>query len=374
MTGQEICDRLETPGRRGPLGNHLLGGGAESHESHRDSHWTESTAVPGRRPPFGSVHRRAPEHVFIAVGQGVCGTAVARSATSTYRTCPRSRTTRLLDRHQVGARDFLIRKGEKIFAQIDVDSHECNAFDLEAVERSSASPIGSRREYARRRSPAGGPRSSRGPTRPLDATSWRTRLSRPRPSPSVAAAAARRERTLVRILEAKCGSSIASGKKLSAIVGHTDAGLSRHGRRAPGGLGNAQTARHVEPAPTPGGVIGSRCNRVLCRRDALCAVVRRKRVQARKPSRTTSELEHRRTMRHIYVTAMPILSPVGRVTGHGMVQDVSRSGSVAPLGAALAGERGAAAAPGRANAGVMWSTDASFDSPVRGLRRWRIWG
>ena len=74
------------------------------------------------------------EHVFIAVGQGVCGTAVAEkrninvpdvSKAPNYLACSASTKSELV---------ILVRKGETIFSQIDIDSHRYNAFDPETVQ------------------------------------------------------------------------------------------------------------------------------------------------------------------------------------------------------------------------------------------------
>jgi len=73
------------------------------------------------------------DHVFIGVGQGVCGTAVAErrninvpdvTAVSNYLACSTSTKSELV---------VLIRKAERIYAQIDIDSHERDAFDAAAV-------------------------------------------------------------------------------------------------------------------------------------------------------------------------------------------------------------------------------------------------
>jgi GAF domain-containing protein len=75
------------------------------------------------------------DHVFIAVGKGVCGTAVAErrninvpdvSKVANYLACSTSTKSELV---------ILIRRGETIYAQIDIDSHEPGAFDAEAVKR-----------------------------------------------------------------------------------------------------------------------------------------------------------------------------------------------------------------------------------------------
>lgn len=73
------------------------------------------------------------DHVFIGVGTGVCGTAVAekrnmnipdvRSITN-YLACSTETRSELV---------ILIRSGDRIHAQIDIDSHTVAAFDENAV-------------------------------------------------------------------------------------------------------------------------------------------------------------------------------------------------------------------------------------------------
>ena len=73
------------------------------------------------------------EHCFIGVGKGVCGSAVAEkrnmnipdvSRHSNYLPCSSETKSELV---------VLIRTGDVIHAQIDIDSHQLNAFDDEAV-------------------------------------------------------------------------------------------------------------------------------------------------------------------------------------------------------------------------------------------------
>jgi len=69
------------------------------------------------------------DHVFIGVGRGVCGTAVAERRNinvpdvrleSNYLACSTETRSELV---------ILIRSGERIYAQIDIDSHQVAAFD-----------------------------------------------------------------------------------------------------------------------------------------------------------------------------------------------------------------------------------------------------
>lgn len=78
------------------------------------------------------------DHVFIGVGTGVCGTAVAErrnqnipdvSRVANYLACSATTRSELV---------VLIRSGDTIHAQIDIDSHQLAAFDAgteRAVER-----------------------------------------------------------------------------------------------------------------------------------------------------------------------------------------------------------------------------------------------
>jgi len=81
------------------------------------------------------------DHVFIGVGNGICGTAVAERRNinvpdvrdvDNYLACSADTRSELV---------VLIRDGETIFAQIDIDSHTLAAFDgatVQGVERVAA--------------------------------------------------------------------------------------------------------------------------------------------------------------------------------------------------------------------------------------------
>jgi len=73
------------------------------------------------------------DHVFIGVGRGVCGTAVAERRNinvpdvrlvQNYLACSTETRSELV---------ILIRKGERIYAQVDIDSHQVAAFDENTV-------------------------------------------------------------------------------------------------------------------------------------------------------------------------------------------------------------------------------------------------
>jgi GAF domain-containing protein len=75
------------------------------------------------------------DHVFIGVGTGVCGTAVAEKRNqnipdvrkiSNYLACSTETRSELV---------VLIRTGDTIHAQIDIDSHQVAAFDGDAESK-----------------------------------------------------------------------------------------------------------------------------------------------------------------------------------------------------------------------------------------------
>jgi L-methionine (R)-S-oxide reductase len=134
MSTDRIIARLES----------LLAGGAEFdtvletavHEVHALDprfHWTGIYELfPDNILRLGPFIGAPTEHVFIGAGQGVCGTAVAerrnmnvpdvRRATN-YLACSSDTRSELV---------VLIRSGEHIWAQIDIDSHDLAAFDADA--------------------------------------------------------------------------------------------------------------------------------------------------------------------------------------------------------------------------------------------------
>jgi L-methionine (R)-S-oxide reductase len=158
MIGEQICQDLESLRLSGAAFEALLNRAVHKlHDSHPKFHWTgiyELFADDVLR--LGPFIGAPTDHVFIGVGQGVCGTAVAEkrninvpdvTKVSNYLACSTATKSELV---------VLIRLGDKIFAQIDVDSHECNAFDAEAVESVECVAAWLAKEYARQRSTVGG--------------------------------------------------------------------------------------------------------------------------------------------------------------------------------------------------------------------------
>lgn len=100
------------------------------HNSNRRFHWTGIYELfPDNVLRLGPFIGAPTDHVFIAVGQGVCGTAVAEkrninvpdvSKAPNYLACSAATRSELV---------VLVRRQGIIYAQIDIDSHELNAFD-----------------------------------------------------------------------------------------------------------------------------------------------------------------------------------------------------------------------------------------------------
>ena len=106
-----------------------------THHSNPKFHWTGIYELcPDNVLRLGPFIGAPTNHVSIPVGRGVCGSAVADNRDknipdvtreSNYLACSLSTKSELV---------VLIRKGGKIFAQIDIDSQDFNAFDKDTVE------------------------------------------------------------------------------------------------------------------------------------------------------------------------------------------------------------------------------------------------
>src|SRR5213593_3520234 len=126
MDAETICRKLEGLKARGTSLEGLLAGAVEYlHESNPRFHWTGIYELfPDNVLRLGPFIGAPTDHVFIAVGRGICGTAVAENRNinvpdvakaPNYLACSTSTRSELV---------VLIRKGGRIFAQIDIDSHE----------------------------------------------------------------------------------------------------------------------------------------------------------------------------------------------------------------------------------------------------------
>lgn len=135
MKGAEICRKLQGLIDEGAGLERILACAVEwLHASNPHFHWTGIYELyPDDVLRLGPFVGAPTDHVFIAVGRGVCGTAVAEKRTvvvpdvslaPNYLACSAATRSELV---------VLIRQGEKIFAQIDIDSHDLDAFDPATV-------------------------------------------------------------------------------------------------------------------------------------------------------------------------------------------------------------------------------------------------
>lgn len=107
----------------------------ELHETEPSFDWTGIYELfPDETLRLGPYVGAPTDHVFIGVGRGVCGTAVAEKRNlnipdvrrlENYLACSTETRSELV---------ILIRDGDRIFAQIDIDSHRVGAFGNEQVE------------------------------------------------------------------------------------------------------------------------------------------------------------------------------------------------------------------------------------------------
>jgi L-methionine (R)-S-oxide reductase len=137
MTSDQICAELEALEVRGTDLEGLLARAIELlHDSNPRFHWTGIYELwPDNMLRLGPFIGAPTDHVFIAVGQGVCGTAVAQNRTMNipdvskapnYLACSTATRSELV---------VLIRGAGKVFAQIDIDSHDYDAFDADTVRQ-----------------------------------------------------------------------------------------------------------------------------------------------------------------------------------------------------------------------------------------------
>ena len=135
MTVEPLLARLDVLAAGGaPFEDVLEAAVAGVHQMEPRFHWTGVYELFGddmlRLGPFIGAPT---EHVFIGYGQGICGTAVAErrninipdvSKVENYLACSTQTRSELV---------VLIRSGDVIHGQIDIDSHELAAFDDKAV-------------------------------------------------------------------------------------------------------------------------------------------------------------------------------------------------------------------------------------------------
>lgn len=136
MNAQQICKELDALSAGGVSFSELLTRAVELvHEASPKFHWTGIYELfPDNVIRLGPFIGAPTDHVFIGVGQGVCGSAVAEgrnknipdvSKEPNYLACSSATKSELV---------VLIRSGGTIYGQIDIDSHELNAFDETTVQ------------------------------------------------------------------------------------------------------------------------------------------------------------------------------------------------------------------------------------------------
>jgi len=135
LDAHRICLELELLEERGAGMDRLLTRTVELlHESSPRFDWAGIYELhPDGTLRLGPFVGDPTEHVAISVGDGVCGTAVARkcnmnipdvSKATSYLACSSETKSELV---------VLIRSGYQIHAQIDIDSHQLDAFDDDLV-------------------------------------------------------------------------------------------------------------------------------------------------------------------------------------------------------------------------------------------------
>ena len=136
MNVDGLLGRLDAMAAAGTTFESLLTAAVEGvHQLDPRFHWTGIYELfPDDMLRLGPFLGAPTDHVFIGVGHGVCGTAVAErrnmnipdvTKISNYLACSTETRSELV---------VLIRSGETIHAQIDIDSHLVAAFDDQAVE------------------------------------------------------------------------------------------------------------------------------------------------------------------------------------------------------------------------------------------------
>jgi len=135
MTVDQIIAQLDALQREGAAFERVLETAVQGvHQLNPNFHWTGIYELfPDDVLRLGPYIGAPTEHCFIGVGRGVCGSAVAEkrnmnipdvSRHENYLPCSSETKSELV---------VLIRSGDTIHAQIDIDSDQVNAFDDAAM-------------------------------------------------------------------------------------------------------------------------------------------------------------------------------------------------------------------------------------------------
>lgn len=158
MKAQAVIARLESLKASGADLEAILEAAVEGvHAMSPRFHWTGIYELfPDNVLRLGPFLGAPTDHVFIGVGSGVCGTAVAEKRDlnipdvrqiTNYLACSTETRSELV---------VLVRTGDTIHAQIDIDSHEVAAFSDDALAEVQAvanwlAPLYATRTAAERR-------------------------------------------------------------------------------------------------------------------------------------------------------------------------------------------------------------------------------
>jgi L-methionine (R)-S-oxide reductase len=131
MNAEEICTELQRQRDLGTDFEDLLTLAVSlMHESAPLFHWTGIYELfPDQVLRLGPFLGAPTDHVFIGVGEGVCGTAVAEQRNMNVPDVTKARNYLACSTATRSELVVLIRDREQIYAQIDIDSHELDAFD-----------------------------------------------------------------------------------------------------------------------------------------------------------------------------------------------------------------------------------------------------
>jgi L-methionine (R)-S-oxide reductase len=131
LNGAEICQKLDELVASGVGFDSILSSTVDLlHNASPRFHWTGIYELfPDNTLRLGPFIGSPTDHVFISVGRGVCGSAVAEGRDKNvpdvtkepnYLACSSATRSELV---------VLIRRSDDIYAQIDIDSHDLDAFD-----------------------------------------------------------------------------------------------------------------------------------------------------------------------------------------------------------------------------------------------------